>query len=89
MTDQKQILTEVNNFYANFFSNKDSELKNQNLNNIKDLNDSTKLTDTESNALAGILTMQEIGDTLKEMKNKKVQELMASLQSFSKYFGEN
>ena len=67
ITDKKDIINEVMNFYKNLYSRK-------NVDNVEisDLvNNLPKLSDHQSNSLEGELTLDEISCSLKEMKNGK------------------
>ena len=71
ITDQNDILKESELFYKNLFSNKDDTSAEINVKEyLKDLN-VPKLTDNESNQLEGTLTLQELTNALRNMKNNK------------------
>ena len=62
---------EIRSYYSNLFSNKDDTLSQCNLNEINSLKGAKKLSDVDSKALEGLLTIEEIGSALKSMKNNK------------------
>ena len=72
LTNQKDILSEIKNFYASLFENKDDKLTTYNISKISSLMDSNCLTEQEANNLEGSLTIEEISTALKSMKNKNV-----------------
>ena len=71
MRSEKEILAEIESFYALLFENKDHDLCYYSLSKMSYLIGSTTLTEQESNNLEGILTLDEICLALKSMKNKK------------------
>ena len=71
ITDQTEILEEIRNFYANLFKNRDSDLNEDNIELLNSLSGLFKLNEKESNELEGTLTIDEISQALKMMKNFK------------------
>ena len=71
ITDQKEILEETRNFYANLFKNKDSDLNEDNIELLNSLSGLSKLSEKESNELEETLTIDEISQAFKKMKNFK------------------
>ena len=71
LTDQKEILEETRNFYANLFKNRVSDLNEDNIELLNSLSGLSKLSEKESNELEGTLTIDEISQALKKMKNFK------------------
>ena len=71
ITDQNDILKESELFYKKIYSNKDDTSAEINVKEyLKDLN-VPKLTNNESNQLEGTLTLQELTNALRNMKNNK------------------
>ena len=68
ITDQKKIVTRVRKFYLNLFSQKQGSQEIQHNEFLKNLN-TKKLTKEESDTLEGNLTMEEIGQALKQITN--------------------
>ena len=68
---QKEVLHNVRLFYANLFFNRDHELLNINLHEMFLNGNISKLKPYESKHLEGALTIQELSNTLKNMKNDK------------------
>ena len=82
ISSQTDILKEVQYFYENLYSEQD--VRNVNLfQNIKNAN---KLTQEESEQLEGPLTLQEIGESLKNMKNNKSPGSDGFTVEFYKFF---
>ena len=68
---QKDILLQVKNFYAGLFCCKDNkEIYMIDLNNL--VSNSRKLTPDESNKLHSPVTVTELSNVLKNMKNNKM-----------------
>ena len=88
INEQKDILNAVRDFYKNLFSNKDENLDTTtNLDELlKDVKDKKKLTPTEAAVLEGELTVDELGATLKNMKNDKTPGLDGFPAEFFKFF---
>ena len=67
ITNKKDIVNEFNKFYKNLYSKKDVRDAA-----VSDLVDNLpQLTDLQANQLEGLLTLDEISDSLKNMKNGK------------------
>ena len=71
ITDQKEILSEVKNYYATLFKNGDSELSQFDPSEIASLKGARKLSEQDSRSLEGLLKIEEIGTALRAMKNHK------------------
>ena len=71
ITDQKEIKEKTRNDYANLFKNRDSDLNEDNIELLNSLSGLSKLSEKESNKLEGTLTIDEISQALKKMKNFK------------------
>ena len=84
ITDQKEILNEVKGYYQNLFKNKDSEIDEINTEFLKPY--LTKLSEHEAKGLEGILTIDEIGQALKNMKNNKCPGIDGFPADFYKIF---
>ena len=70
LTDQKDILNKTELYYKQLYSNRETELENVDLDEYIGQNMNT-LTGEQAEKLEGLLTLQEISDTLKNMKNDK------------------
>ena len=71
LSDQNKILNEVKCFYQNLFKSRDSNISDNDLSCLQELSGVRKLSDAEANTLEGLLTVDEIANKLKFMKNKK------------------
>ena len=71
ITDQKDILREIENFYTTLYSNHDDMLDTVDLNNIVEKERVNILSDEMAQTLEGKLTYQEALSALKNMKNDK------------------
>ena len=69
--NQKEILQAIQNFYSTLFSEQTNHFPNENLDTLLEGTSIRKLTTRESNTLDGELEMEELGQTLKQMKNGK------------------
>ena len=85
ITDQKKILTRVRKFYLDLFSQKQGSQDIQHNEFLKNLN-TKKLTKQESDTLEGNLTMEEIGQALKQMQNNKCPGIDGFPSEFFKVF---
>ena len=85
ITDQKKILTRVRKFYLDLFSQKQGSQDIQYNEFLKNLN-TKKLTKQESDTLEGNLTMEEIGQALKQMQNNKCPGIDDFPSEFFKVF---
>ena len=86
ITDQAEILSEIRNFYSKLFENKDDELTDINVKDFcEDLN-IPKLTALDSTKLDEKLTLEEIGNALKDMKNNKTPGIDGFPAEFFKFF---
>ena len=86
ITDQEDILYEVENFYKTLYKSQDDNLEDIDLNSI--VNESTipKLTDAEKHMLDSPITETEILDSLKKLKNKKSPGTTGFQADFYKFF---
>ena len=73
ISNQKDILKEVKNFYKRLFSQTKNDCEPQ-LNVILKKLNTVKLTEDETGSLENELSIEEIGEALKLMKNGKTQE---------------
>ena len=71
ITEQKKILHQVKEYYVKLFKNKDSELDTTKLSEVIDLSQIKKLTHSQALQLEGPVTLTELGNALKSMKNNK------------------
>ena len=83
ITDQKDILTRINDFYANLFRNKDQELNTETLDNLLRNKTYGRIQTTD---LGRPLTVIEIGNVLKKMKNSKSPGIDGITAEFLKVF---
>ena len=83
--DQKAILKETELYYKQLYASRDTELENIDLENYIGHN-MKKLTNTQADKLEGLLTLQEISTTLKNMKNDKSLSLSGFAADFFKVF---
>ena len=86
ITNQKEILTEVKNFYQNLFSNKDHELQDIDFDETFGNSNSKKLTQEDSQLLEQPITLSEVSDALKKMKNNKSPGSDGFPADFYKFF---
>ena len=85
LTDQKDILNETELYYKHLYSSRETELENTDLDEYIGQNMNT-LTGEQAEKLEGSLTLQEILDTLKNMKNDKSPGLSGFSAEFFKVF---
>lgn len=83
--DQELILKETELFYKNLYASRETDLEEIDLNEYVGNNMKT-ITDEQANKLEGFLTLQEISDTLKNMKNGKSPGLSGFSAEFFKVF---
>ena len=83
ITDQKLILKEVEKFYTKLYSNEN--LENVDFSSL-DLGAHPVLPDNLSESLEGPLTIEEIKETLKNMKNDKTPGICGYSAEFFKFF---
>ena len=86
ITEQGIILNQVKDYYADLFKSKDTELIDINLSETRKDSDVTKLTNTQAQSLEGAITLSEIGQALKCMKNNKTPGIDGFPAEFFKYF---
>ena len=82
LSDQKEILKEVQHFYQELYSHRDVSDAEV----TAELNDTRKLTDDENEILAGLITFQEAAVALKQMKNSKSPGPDGYTAEFFKFF---
>ena len=85
LTDQKEILNEIRNFYSSLFSQQ-TPLSVAHLESILGKYNIRKLTQAESDTLEGDLNLQEISFALKNMKNNKCPGVDGFPAEFFKFF---
>ena len=71
ITNQKEILTSIKDFYQNLLMNKDNTLWEANFNDMFFYNNVTHLSENLSQELEGPLKIIELSNALKGMKNGK------------------
>ena len=71
ISDQKEILKEIQHFYAKLFSTQNTEAKGIDLESILKSSQFRRLTDLESAKLEGELKLDELSKALYKMKNNK------------------
>ena len=72
IANQKEILLEIQKFYKNLFKCNNNNLSDSNLDEIfQNLNGCKKLSPEDAKVIEGLLTITEIGNALKSMKNGK------------------
>lgn len=86
ITDQVQILKQVKQFYKNLFENKDDELNDFDPTQLNFTNDLRKLSDHDKNTLNTPITLDEISESLKKMKNNRSPGLDGYPAEFYKLF---
>ena len=83
ITDQQKVLNEIQKFYSNLFQNSDRDLKEE---NITSLLDSLKSKKVNTPNLGHAITVQELANTLKKMKNGKSPGIDGISVDFLKVF---
>ena len=86
ITNQKKILEEIRLFYANLFDNKDDLLQIDKIRHLPESYNIPKLCDTKAASLEGKLTLAEISNALKNMKNNKSPGIDGFSSEFFKVF---
>lgn len=84
--DQKEILAELQTFYASLYKNHDLELENVDLNNLLSDSNVKKLNTIEANGLEGKLSENEILIVLRNMQNNKTPGIDGFPSEFFKVF---
>ena len=84
--DQKNILMEVRKFYSILFSIKAIVLDNLELGHYTQGKDFVKLRKSDSESLEGELTLCEIGEALRKLKNNKCPGIDGFSSEFFKFF---
>ena len=88
ISDQKEILSAVHKYYSKLFKNRDDELQNVNMDDLFKDQNTQKLTDHQKLSIEGKLTITEIGNALKNMKNEKTPGLDGFTAEFLKFFSK-
>ena len=86
ITDQADILKEIELFYSKLFQSRDTEISDIDLNNLFENRHINKLSSTDSQGLGKPLTSDELGKTLKDMKNNKTPGIDGFPAEFFKMF---
>ena len=86
ITNQKDILNELKNYYQNLFKSKDAELQDCNISDLQSLRGFKKLSSNDANSLEGCLTINEISEALRKMKNQKCPGIDGFPAEFFKVF---
>ena len=86
LTEQNKILDEMERFYSNLYTNRDSDLSDLDLNNLLSNCHTNKLMETDCVVLKGKLTKKEITVTLKKRKNNRSPALDGFSCEFFKVF---
>ena len=84
--DQKEILNELKNYYANLFRSRDTELQDCIAEDVNSLAGFKKLSNSDAEGLEGCLTIHEISNPLKAMKNQKCPGIDGFPAEFFKVF---
>ena len=71
ITGQKEILNELKKYSANLFRSRDADLQDCKAEDLKSLTGFKKLSNIDAEVLEGCLTISEISNALKVMKNQK------------------
>lgn len=87
ITDQSDILSEIENYTKNLYSSCDNKLHDVDISTIVDKTKVNLLDNDMSCKLEGIITREEAPAALKGMKNDKSPGTDASLQNFLNFFG--
>ena len=86
ITNQTEILKEIENYYTKLYENKDDTLEDVDLEEYMKNIDMTKLTNQESDKLEGLLTYKEISEVLLKMKPDKSPGITGFTAEFFKVF---
>ena len=86
LTDQSKILSQIKEFFSVLFKNKDSDLQDVDLSEIIKNHDVIRLTTTQAMSLEGPVTLSELGNALKSMKNNKTPGIDGFPSEFFKVF---
>ena len=86
ITNQKEILSSIKDFYQNLFMNKDNTLWEANFNDMFFYNNVTSLSENQSQELEGPLKITELSYALKAMKNGKTPGIDGFPAEFFKVF---
>ena len=85
-TDQKRILSEFKHFYASLFQKVDHNLGPNDFNTLFDSLNTRKLSKKQSDLMEGPLTIEELGNALKQTKNNKTPGMDGFPADFFKVF---
>ena len=83
ITEQQKVLNEIQRFYSNLFQNCDRDLKNENIPNLLNSLKSKKINDPD---LGKVITVKELANVLKKMKNGKSPDIDGISVDFLKVF---
>ena len=83
ITEQQKVLNEIQRFYSNLFQNCDRDLKNENIPNLLNSLKSKKINDPD---LGKVITVKELANVLKKMKNGKSPGIDGISVDFLKVF---
>ena len=86
ISGQKEIMSEVRNYYKNLFRSRGADLLDCSINDLNYLTGFKKLFNNDSNLLEGCRTMSEISKALKAMKNQKCPGIDGIPAEFFKVF---
>ena len=89
ITDQKEILTSIKDYYQNLFQNKDTKLCETNFKEMYFYNNATILNEKDAQELEGPLLITELSNALKVMKNGKTPGIDGFPPEFFKVFWGN
>ena len=89
ITNQKDILTELTNFYTRLFKSYDNTLDHIDLNALLKNANVHKLTAIQAKSLEGELKEEELSKALKDMKSNKTPGIDGFPAEFFKFFGSN
>ena len=85
-----KILDHIKQYYANLFKSRDAVIPDVNLHETFRGDNICKLTESEALLLEGLVTIEEIGNALKKMKQNKNPWVLIDFQpNFFKFFGES
>ena len=86
ITNQKDILSEIKNFYSQLFQNHDHRISDVDLHDMLKHIKTRKLTSMQAKSLEGDLKLEELAKALKNMKNNKTPGIDGFPAEFFKVF---
>ena len=89
ITNQKDILSEIKNFYGQLFQNYDHRISDVDLHDMLKHIKTRKLTSVQAKSLEGDLKLEELAKALKNMKNNKTPGIDGFPAEFFKVFLES